>query len=110
MQVEDVESAECASAVTFIEADELSRRVSEPAAQPRSEAESTQWIDRARYFFRQDPAGCWVATDDSVVVGFALSRNRGRFWFLWTYGVLPSHQGKGTGKQLMDAVLVLGRS
>jgi ribosomal protein S18 acetylase RimI-like enzyme len=106
LDVDDLQAAERASAVTFFEADELSRRVHEPPAQPRSEAESTQWIDRARYFLEQDPAGCWVATDDDDVVGFALSQNRGRFWFLWTYGVLPSHQGKGIGKQLMDAVLV----
>lgn len=108
MQEDDLRSAERASAVTFLEAERSTRRVSDPEAEPRSEAASEQWIDRMRFFLSVDPGGCWVAVDgdegDSTV-GFALSQNRGRLWFLATYGVLPSHQGRGVGRRLMDAVL-----
>jgi ribosomal protein S18 acetylase RimI-like enzyme len=101
----DVEAAERASDITFVEADRLTRRVSEPEPTPRAATVSKQWIDRTHYFLNEDPAGCWVAMDGDELVGFAFSQNRGRFWFLWTYGVLPSHQGRGIGRRLMDAVL-----
>jgi len=101
----DVEAAERASDITFVEADRLTRRVSEPEPTPRASTVTKQWIDRTHYFLNQDPAGCWVAMDGENLVGFAFSQNRGRFWFLWTYGVLPSHQGRGIGRRLMDVVL-----
>ena len=105
MRKDDLQSAERASAVTFFEADRLSRRVSEPEMEPRSPAQSTQWIDRMSHFLTVDSGGCRVAADEDEVVGFAISQNRGRLWYLATYGVLPAHQGRGLGQQLMDAVL-----
>jgi GNAT superfamily N-acetyltransferase len=102
---DDVVAAERASDVTFVEGERLSRRVNEPEPTPRSTAAAQQWIDRTHHFLGQDPAGCWVAVDGDDVVGFAISQNRGPFWFLWTYGVLPSHQGMGIGRQLLDVVL-----
>lgn len=109
MREDDLPSAERASAVTFFEADRGTRRVSEPEVEPRSSVASKQWIDRMRFCLGVDPAGCWVAvkTDEGAdrTVGFAISQNRGGLWFLATYGVLPSHQGQGIGKRLMDAAL-----
>lgn len=101
----DILAAERVSGVTFLEGDRLYRRVSEPEVLPRSAEVSKQWIDRLHYFLNLDPAGCWVAVDGDDLVGFAISQNRGRFWFLWTYGVLPAYQGQGIGRRLMDAVL-----
>ncbi|GHF54025.1 hypothetical protein GCM10010359_65530 [Streptomyces morookaense] len=106
MQESDLPAAERASAVTFLEADRLGRRAGEPEVQPRPASGTQQWIDRMRYFLSVDPGGCWVATDAGAVVGFAVSQNRGRLWYLATYGVLPGHQGKGIGKRLLDVVLV----
>lgn len=105
MRVEDVPAAERASAVTFFEGDRLSRRVSEPEVQPRSASVGKQWIDRMSYLVETDPGGCWAAMDGDDMVGFAISQNREQVWFLATYGVLPQHQGRGLGRQLMDAVL-----
>ncbi|MGX1884934.1 GNAT family N-acetyltransferase [Streptomyces sp. NPDC055287] len=105
---DDLVSAERASAVTFFEAEQSTRRVSDPEVEPRSAAASQQWIDRMRFCLSVDPAGCWVATEEgrgAGVIGFAIAQNRGRLWFLATYGVLPSHQGQGIGQRLMDAVL-----
>lgn len=101
----DLESAERASAATFFDSDRLSRRVNEPEIQPRSPAASKDWIERMRFYLSVDPNGCWVAVQDAGVIGFAISQNRDRLWYLATYGVLPEHQARGIGKRLMDAAL-----
>ncbi|MET8849702.1 GNAT family N-acetyltransferase [Amycolatopsis sp. NPDC004625] len=105
LRVGDLPKAERTSDAVFLEADARDRRVSEPEPEPRSEAGTKKWIDRMRYFLEVDPEGCWVATDGDEIVGFAISQNRGRVWYLATYGVLPSHQGQGIGKRLIDATL-----
>jgi ribosomal protein S18 acetylase RimI-like enzyme len=58
-----------------------------------------------RHFLTVDPGGCWVAADDARIVGFAISQNRGRVWFLATYGVLTGYQGAGIGRRLLHAAL-----
>jgi ribosomal protein S18 acetylase RimI-like enzyme len=109
MHESDLPSAERASAVTFFEAERATRRVSDPEVKERSAVASKQWIDRMRFFLNADPGGCWVAVEADAgtesAVGFAISQNRGRLWFLATYGVLPGYQGRGIGKGLMDAAL-----
>ncbi|WP_418955242.1 GNAT family N-acetyltransferase [Streptomyces tritici] len=110
MREDDLGSAERTSAATFLDADRTTRRVSYPEPQPRTPAASKQWIDRMRFYLDVDPEGCWVAVTEGPggeedVVGFAVSQNRGPLWYLATYGVLPSHQGRGIGKRLIDAAL-----
>ncbi|EOD64913.1 N-acetyltransferase GCN5 [Amycolatopsis vancoresmycina DSM 44592] len=105
LRVEDLPKAERTSDAVFLEADARDRRVSEPEPEPRSEEGTKKWIDRMRYFLEVDPEGCWVAADGDEIVGFAISQNRGRVWYLATYGVLPGHQGRGIGKRLIDATL-----
>jgi GNAT superfamily N-acetyltransferase len=109
MREDDLASAERASAVTFLDAERSTRRVGDPDVEPRSAAASQQWIDRMRFFLGVDPAGCWVAVEEGPgaggVVGFAVSQNRGRLWFLATYGVLPGRQAQGIGKRLIEAAL-----
>lgn len=105
MRDDDLQSAERASATTFLEADRLTRRVGEPEIEPRSAEDARRWIERMRHFLLVDPAGCWVALARGEVVAFAISQNRGRLWFLATYGVLPQYQGMGVGRQLLDATL-----
>ncbi|MGI5336909.1 GNAT family N-acetyltransferase [Streptomyces sp. CA-181903] len=109
MRESDLTSAERASAVTFFEAERATRRVGDPEVRRRSAVASKQWIDRMRFFLNADPGGCQVAveagTGTESTVGFAISQNRDRLWFLATYGVLPGHQGRGIGKRLLDAVL-----
>ncbi|MFF3978250.1 GNAT family N-acetyltransferase [Streptomyces sp. NPDC055808] len=109
MREADLPSAERASAVTFFESERSTRRVSDPEIEPRSADASQQWVDRMRFFLSVDPEGCWVAIDEVAgarrTVGFAIAQNRAGLWFLATYGVLPSHQGQGVGKRLLDAAL-----
>jgi GNAT superfamily N-acetyltransferase len=101
----DLAALERLSDETFIEADRLSRRVSEPEPVPRSPTGSAAWIDRMHFLISTDPGGCWLAEDEGQPVGFAFSQNRGPIWYLATYGVLPTHQGRSVGKALMDAAL-----
>jgi GNAT superfamily N-acetyltransferase len=101
----DLASAERASDATFLEGDRASRRVGEPEPEPRSAVQSQRWIERMRFYLDMDPGGCWVAVSDEAVIGFALSQNRERLWYLATYGVLPERQGEGIGRQLIDATL-----
>jgi GNAT superfamily N-acetyltransferase len=101
----DLLSAERASEEIFLEADRRSRRVGEPEPEPRSPAQSDKWVERMRFCFETDPGGCWVATGDGAVIGFAISQNRENLWYLATYGVLPRHQGGGIGGRLMEAAL-----
>jgi GNAT superfamily N-acetyltransferase len=101
----DLAVLERVSEETFLEADRLTRRALEPEPEPRSSLASIAWMDRMRYLISTDPSGCWVAEDDGQPIGFAFSQNRGPLWYLATYGVLPSHQGAGVGRALLDVVL-----
>ena len=105
MEEGDLPAAERASRATFLEADRRNLRVGDPEPEPRPAAASKRWIERMRFYLHEDPGGCWVATCDQVVVGFAISQNRERIWYLATYGVLPGYQGGGIGRQLMEAAL-----
>jgi ribosomal protein S18 acetylase RimI-like enzyme len=105
MREQDLAPAERASAKLFFEAEEAGRELDESEVTFRTPAAAKQWIDRMRFFLGIDPGGCWVAEDDGGIAGFAISQNRGRFWYLATYGVRTGLQGKGAGKRLLDAVL-----
>jgi len=52
-----------------------------------------------------DPGSAWVAEVDEEVVGCALALVRDGMWFLSLLMVAPPQQGKGLGKQLLDAAL-----
>jgi GNAT superfamily N-acetyltransferase len=110
MRPEDVETAERVSDEGFYELDSRTRRADGPAPQRRSEAHRAVWIQRTRHFVEHDPGGCWVAEDDSGVVGIATSFRRETLWCLATYAVLPSRQGQGIGKPLLAAAMTHGRS
>jgi GNAT superfamily N-acetyltransferase len=105
LQLADVEATERVSDLTFVEADRRSRRVSDPEPEMRTADERAAWLERAAHFLAHDPGGCWIACRGDDVIGFALAQRRGGCWYLWTYGVLPGHQGHGVGAALMDTVL-----
>lgn len=102
-------AAERLSDEGFHELDLRTRRPSWPAPQRRGSSGSARWIDRTTHFLRTDPGGCWVAEDDTGLVGFATSFVRDTTWCLATYVVRPDLQGRGIGKSLLDAALQHGR-
>jgi GNAT superfamily N-acetyltransferase len=91
---------------------ELDQRVlprSWPVPEPRSEAKSAAWRRRMEHILRNDPEGCWVAEDPSGLVGVSAALKRDLTWILATFVVRPQLQGRGVGKQLLQASLDYGR-
>lgn len=109
MSPEDVPAAERLSDEGFYELDVRMNRPSWPAPERRSDPGSERWVDRTLHFLRTDPGGCWVAEDETGVVGMATSFVRDTTWCLATYVVRPGLQGNGIGRPLLEAALQHGR-
>ena len=109
MHPEDVALAERLSAESFHELEGRQSRRSDPEPRLRPPERAAGWVDRTQHLLRTDPGGCWVAEDETGLVGIATSFNREKCWFLGTYAVRPSQQGRGIGKALMAAALHHGR-
>ncbi len=110
MRPEDVPTAERVSDEGFFELDTRMRPADAPAPERRSEAHRGVWIERTLHFVRTRPGGCWVAEDETGMVGMATSFRREALWCLATYAVLPGRQGQGIGKPLLAAALDHGRA
>ncbi len=109
MTLDDVPEAERISDEGFFELDTRMRRLNGPEPSRRSESHRSVWIRRTEHFVRTDPGGCWVAEDETGLVGIATSYRREVLWCLATYAVLPGRQGQGIGKPLMAAAMNHGR-
>ena len=109
MRSDDVPAAERVSDEGFFELDSRTRRVGGPEPARRSQTHRAVWIERTRHLLRHDPEGCWVAEDDSGIVGIVTSLRRETLWCLATYAVLPARQGQGIGKPLLAAAMAHGR-
>jgi GNAT superfamily N-acetyltransferase len=109
MRPEDVPAAERVSDEGFYELDVRTRRADAPAPSRRTDAHRAAWLERTHHLVRHDPGGCWVAEDDSGIVGMATSLRRETLWCLATYAVLPGLQGRGIGKPLLTAAMAHGR-
>jgi GNAT superfamily N-acetyltransferase len=110
MTPDDVPAAERASDEGFFELDTRMQRVSGPAPERRSDRHRAVWIERTLHLVGTDPGGCWVAEDETGLVGMATSHRRETLWCLATYAVLPGRQGQGIGKPLLAAALDHGRA
>jgi GNAT superfamily N-acetyltransferase len=110
MTLEDVPEAERISDEGFFELDTRMRRLSGPEPSRRTDAHREVWIRRTSHFVRTDPGGCWVAEDETGIVGIATSYRREVLWCLATYAVLPGRQGQGIGKPLLAAAMNHGRA
>jgi hypothetical protein len=60
------------------------------------------------HLVRHDPGGCWVAEDRHGTLGTALSLRRDLTWILAAFAVRPGLQGRGVGRQLLDAAMTYG--
>ena len=110
MTLDDVPEAERVSDEGFFELDNRMRRTSGPAPKRRSDPHRAAWITRTRHLVGTDPGGCWVAEDETGMVGMATSYRRETLWCLATYAVLPGRQGQGIGKPLLAAAMNHGRA
>lgn len=103
MRPEDVPVAERLSDESFHELDVRTQPADRRPPAHRSAEHSAGWRRRVEHFLETDPGGCWVAEDDSGMVGFATSFRRELMWCLATYAVRPGLQGTGIGRQLLEA-------
>ncbi len=60
---------------------------------------------RVAHLLDTDPEGCWVAEVGGEVVGVALGLVRDDVWGFSLFGLLPEHQGRGLGGELLRAAL-----
>ncbi len=51
------------------------------------------------------PEAFWVAEENGEIIGYSISWVRRSFWFLMDLFILPSHQGKGVGRSLIEKTL-----
>lgn len=104
----DVPAVERLTDAAWFDLDTRTHRTGWPGPEHRSDASVARWSDQVRHDLRHDPRGCWVAEDDSGLLGAALSKRRETTWLLPTYAVLPGLQGRGIGRTLLDAALAYG--
>jgi GNAT superfamily N-acetyltransferase len=64
---------------------------------------------KTRHLAVTDPGGCWIAEEGGQPVGVAQALRREGLWGLSMFCVLPSAQGKGIGRMLLDHTAAYGR-
>ena len=98
------EDVEAAHDVQFAALSDLEVRMGR-AALELTEERRARGPARIAQLQRTDPAGAWVAEEDGQVVGASLALVREGMWFLSLLMIQPGYQGKGVGRQLLDAAL-----
>ena len=104
----DVPAVERITDAAFFDLETRTHRTGWPAPAHRSEARAADWRSRLVHVLGTDPKGCWVAEDDSGLLGAAAALRRDTTWLLATYAVLPGLQRRGIGRPLLDAALTSG--
>jgi GNAT superfamily N-acetyltransferase len=109
MRPEDVAAVERLTAEGFYELDRRTHASIRPEPTKRSGARALAWRRQMEHILRNDPGGCWVAEDDTGLVGVSAALRRDLTWILSTFVVRPGVQGRGVGRQLLDASSSHGR-
>jgi GNAT superfamily N-acetyltransferase len=108
MQAADVPAVERLTAEGFYELDQRTFPPSWPEPRIRTDAKAAIWRRRMEHVLRHDAPGCWVAENSSGLLGVAAGLRRDLTWILATFVVRPTVQGRGVGRQLLDASLAHG--
>lgn len=108
MRVEDAPAVERLSDEAFFDLEVRTRRPGWPEPERRSPSARARWAAWAAHLVRTDPGGCWVAEDGSGVIGASAGIRRDTTWILSSFFVRPGLQGRGVGRQLLDAALSHG--
>ncbi len=106
----DVAAVQRLSAQAFLDLETRTHRTGRPAPALPSQQEAERWRDRIAHLVGTDPAGCWVAESDAGLLGAAVAARRDLTWLLACFVVDPRYQGRGVGRQLLEAAQTHGRS
>jgi GNAT superfamily N-acetyltransferase len=98
---EDVAAGVVLQQETFAD---LDARMGDPQ-HPFTEAVRLRLAARITHLQQTDPEGAFAAEEDGQLVGLGLSLVREGMWFLSLLVVRPGYQGKGVGRELLDATL-----
>ena len=109
MRLEDAATVEQLTNEAYYDLDVRTHRAGDPEPVRREPGRSAAWQERAGHLLRHDAGGCFVAEDPSGVLGAALSMRRDTTWLLSALVVRTDVQGRGVGRQLLDAALTHGR-
>lgn len=109
MTADDVVAAERVTAVGFHELDTRMFRRAWPDPQLRPPERGLSWIARTEHLVATDPGGCWVAEDETGMLGVVVSFVREKMWLLASYAVVPGAQGLGLGRALLAPALEHGK-
>jgi GNAT superfamily N-acetyltransferase len=108
MTLADVADVERLTDEALHDLDVRTHRAGWPEPTRRSVDRSAFWRTRMEHLVRHDAGGCWVAEDARGLLGTAASMRRDLTWLLAIYAVRPRVQGRGVGRQLLDAALSHG--
>jgi GNAT superfamily N-acetyltransferase len=98
------EDVPAAHDVTFAALSDLQVRMGKPPMELTDELRQ-RGPARIAHLQRTDPGSAWAAEEDGEVVGLSLALVREGMWFLSLLMIRPGLQGKGIGRQLLDAAL-----
>lgn len=108
MTLGDVPDVERLTDEAYFDVDVRTLRPGWPEPEHRTASRATAWCNRVAHLVRADPRGCWVAEDGGGLLGASVSMKRDLTWLLASYAVRPQIQGRGVGRQLLDAALDYG--
>ncbi len=104
----DVDAVERLTDQAYFDLETRTHRAGRPPPEHRSADRAEAWAAAAAHDLRHDPGGCWVAEDGGGLLGAAIAKRRDTTWLLSSYAVRPGLQGRGVGRQLLDAALAHG--
>lgn len=105
MRTGDIVGAESLTGAAFHALDVATQPADWPAPEPRGAERRSAWRDRCAHLLEYDAPGCWVAEDDSGLIGLATSLRRETMWILSSFAVRGDVQGRGVGARLLEAAL-----
>jgi GNAT superfamily N-acetyltransferase len=108
MTVDDLPDVERVTDDAYFDLDVRTHRTGWPEAARRTPEQAESWRARFGHLLRTDPGGCFVAEDRGGVLGIVAGARRDLTFQLASLAVLPGIQGRGVGRQLLEASLAYG--